>query len=117
MLEHMKKPHINLTFYGPEDKKQLAVKLLQAIEFELIDGGSQKGISSDAVLSEFSDNVPGVCLKAARERENLTQKQLSERVGVPQRHISEMENGKRPIGKKNAKLFSRALNVGYKIFL
>jgi ribosome-binding protein aMBF1 (putative translation factor) len=117
IVEHTKKTHINLLFYGPKDRKNLAVKLLQAIEFELIDAGDHHAIPSDNVLAEFSDNVPGVCLKAAREKEKLTQKQLSERVGIPQRHISEMETGKRTIGKKNAKAFSKALNVGYKFFL
>jgi len=37
--------------------------------------------------------------------------------GIPQSHISEMENGKRPIGKKRAKILAKALKVGYKVFL
>jgi plasmid maintenance system antidote protein VapI len=38
-------------------------------------------------------------------------------IGIPQRHISEMENGKRPIGKEMAKRLGKALNIGYKVFL
>lgn len=117
MLEHTKKPLINLTFHGPGDKKHLAVKLLQSIDFKLIDSGDNPAVPADRVLAEFAENVPGVCLKAARERQGLTQKQLSELTGIPQRHISEMETGKRPIGKMNARVFSEALDVGYKIFL
>jgi plasmid maintenance system antidote protein VapI len=37
--------------------------------------------------------------------------------GIPQRHISEMENGKRPIGKEMAKKLGKALNISYKVFL
>lgn len=37
--------------------------------------------------------------------------------GIPQRHISEMENGKRPVGKTNAKKLAEALNVDYRLFL
>jgi hypothetical protein len=37
--------------------------------------------------------------------------------GLHVRHISEMENAKRPIGKKNAKILGEALHVGYKVFL
>jgi ribosome-binding protein aMBF1 (putative translation factor) len=59
----------------------------------------------------------GVCLRAARQRKGLTQVELSERTGIPQRHISEMENGKRPIGKKNARIFADLLGIGYKVFL
>lgn len=63
------------------------------------------------------ENLPGTCLRGARYKEGITQRQLSEMTGVPQRHISEMENAKRPIGKKNAKLFAEVLKTGYKVFL
>ncbi|WP_303842493.1 helix-turn-helix transcriptional regulator [Selenomonas ruminantium] len=46
--------------------------------------------------------MPGVLLSGARYREGMTQAQLSEKTGIPRRHISEIENGKRPIGKQNA---------------
>jgi ribosome-binding protein aMBF1 (putative translation factor) len=67
---------------------------------------------------EYKDeDLPGVCLRGSRHKEGITQKQLSERSGIPQRHISEMENGKRPIGKEMAKRLGKALNIGYKVFL
>jgi transcriptional regulator with XRE-family HTH domain len=59
----------------------------------------------------------GKALAGARYREGLAQIQLSELTGIPQRHISEMENGKRPIGKEMAKRLGKALNIGYKVFL
>ena len=62
-------------------------------------------------------NWAGVYLAGARHREGLTQHQLAERCGLPQRHISEMENGKRPIGKETAKRLGMALNIGWKVFL
>ncbi|MEW6238779.1 MAG: helix-turn-helix transcriptional regulator [Candidatus Omnitrophota bacterium] len=69
----------------------------------------------------FSDvdeeTLPGICLRGAREKKGITQSALSEKTGIPQRHISEMENGKRPIGMRNARIFAKALNVGDKIFL
>ncbi|MDR3632006.1 MAG: helix-turn-helix transcriptional regulator [Desulfocapsaceae bacterium] len=37
--------------------------------------------------------------------------------GIPQRHVSEMENGKRPIGKETAKRLSKALHTDYRVFL
>lgn len=49
------------------------------------------------------NNEPGLCLVGARGKDGVTQRWLSEKTGIPQRHISEMENHKRPIGKK--KLF------------
>ena len=68
-------------------------------------------------LAEFADNEAGTALAGARHREGLTQRQLAEKTGIAQRHISEMENNKRPIGKNNAKLFAVALNTDYRVFL
>jgi len=58
-----------------------------------------------------------VALRAYRHREDLTQKQLAERSGIPQHHISEMENGKRTIGRERAKKLAAALNCDYRRLL
>jgi len=52
-----------------------------------------------------------------RGKENITQIQLSELTGIPRRHISDMENGRRPIGKHNALKIADALNTNYRVFL
>jgi len=70
------------------------------------------------VFSEYSDEqLPGVALAGARHKEGLSQVQLAKFTGIPQRHISEMENGKRPIGKEMAKRLGKVLNMNYKVFL
>ena len=56
-------------------------------------------------------------LRGARGRENMTRQQLTEKSGIPQRHISEMENGKRGIGKENAVKLAKVLNTHYWLFL
>lgn len=56
-------------------------------------------------------------LRAARIREGLKQVELAKRTGIPQRHISEMENGKRPIGKTLAKRLGQELNLNYQLLL
>jgi len=43
--------------------------------------------------------------------------QLSEMTGIPRRHISEMEHGKRPIGKETARKLAKALNCDCRVFL
>jgi len=66
----------------------------------------------------FTGQPPGaVALAGLRYREDLTQVQLADLTGIPQRHISEMENGKRPIGKERAKVLARVLNTDYRVFL
>jgi transcriptional regulator with XRE-family HTH domain len=66
---------------------------------------------------ELVTNRPGVCIRGGRGKEGLTQKQLAEQIGVAQHHISEMENGKRTVGKEMAKKLSEVLNVDYRVFL
>lgn len=42
---------------------------------------------------------PAIMLRGSRYKAELTQKQLAELLAISQHHISEMENGKRSIGK------------------
>lgn len=71
------------------------------------------------VLSELrpDDAFPAAILRGSRVKEELTQVQLSEMTGIPRRHISEMETGKRPIGKESAKKLAKALRCDYRVFL
>ena len=114
MLEHTKKLPIELKFIGPPMNKDKAIEVLKSLGFVNV----SDSVPWRDLFPEYSDeDLPGVCLAGSRVKERLTQKQLSELTGIPQSHISEMENGKRPIGKKLAKILAKALNVGYKIFL
>ena len=62
--------------------------------------------------------TPGKALRIYRENAGLTQTALGERMGgIPRQHISNMENGKRPIGKENAKRLAAALHVDYRVLL
>jgi len=69
------------------------------------------------VFPELAHNRAGVILRGYRSREDFTQKQLSEMTGIPQRHISELEHGKRQAGKEWAKKLAAALNCDYRRFL
>ncbi|ABK98738.1 helix-turn-helix domain-containing protein [Pelobacter propionicus] len=83
----------------------------------------EKGDEGSITLDEFfvktfpGETKPAVVLRGSRGRENLTQKQLAEATGIPQRHISEMEHGKREIGKERAKKLAAALHCDYRLFL
>ena len=71
------------------------------------------------VLNELrpDDSIPSAILRGSRVKEDLTQVQLSEMTGIPRRHISEMEHGKRTIGKETARKLAKALNCDYRVFL
>jgi predicted transcriptional regulator len=73
---------------------------------------NQTRITVAEVFPEYLGKESQVTLRAYRTRENLTQKELSARTGISQHHISEMENGKRPIGKERARKLAEALGLG-----
>lgn len=112
-----KKPHtenVELKFIGPISNITQAIEAMKSFGF-LDTSDSVPWRDAYPELSEAQ--LIGKALSGARYRERLTQIQLAGLVGTPQRHISEMENGKRPIGREMAKRLGKALNIGYKAFL
>ncbi len=118
MLEVTKEPHINklkeVRFLGPTEKVEKLTQVAMSLGLEDI----SDSIPWRDAFPEFDEAyAPSVALRGARRKENLTQKELAERTGIPQSHISEMENGKRSIGKERAKRLGKILNIGYRVFL
>jgi DNA-binding XRE family transcriptional regulator len=117
MQAHTKKRHtdtVELRFIGPIVNKALAVKKMKDLGF--VD--TSDSVPWREAYPEYSEEqLIGKALAGIRHREGLTQVQLAEKIGIPQRHISEMENGKRPIGKAMAKRLGDVLNAGYRMFL
>ena len=118
MQAHTKKPRtkglVVLHFTGPLEKEDKAIQALKSLGFM----DTSESISWRDAFPEYDDNaLPGVALAGARAKEGLTQQEISRLTGIPQRHISEMEHGKRAIGKERAKRFAKVLNIGYKVFL
>ena len=74
-------------------------------------------VDDDASDVPYPATAPGTVIRGLRCRDGLTQQALAKLTGIPQRHISEMENGKRPIGKQNAHKLATAFNTDPRIFL
>ena len=117
MLEHTRKRHtetVELSFRGPAAKREEAARLLAELGFE----STVQSIPWREAFPEHKDeDIPAVSFRAARRREGLTQKEVSELADIPQAHISLMERGKMAIGVTRAKRLAKALNTGYKVFL
>lgn len=84
---------------------------------QAIEAGDDRIYSIVEVFPEYQGKEQQIAIRAYRHRENLTQHQLAKLTGIPQRHISEMENGKRVIGKEIANRLAKALNTDYRHFL
>lgn len=117
-----KTPHIDLRITG-----EIPEKVLRALEEEYGDALQVSGENEDELVDVTTTDwyretkkgiTPGDVLRIYRENAGLTQTALGQRMGgVPRQHISNMENGKRPIGKETARKLAAALNTDYRVFL
>jgi ribosome-binding protein aMBF1 (putative translation factor) len=99
-----------LTIVGPAHNKAKIVKAAKSLGFV----ETEDAVPWEVVFPNFT---PADALVGARYKEDLTQRELAEMTGIPHRHISEMERGRRTIGKEQAKLLAKALNVSCRVFL
>jgi len=111
----MNEPLIDLHITGPAGKKEDALLALRGLGY--MEKTEQAPSWRDAFPSQIRENEGGVVLKVMRERKGITQTELSDMTGIPQPHISQMERGKRPIGKKTAHQLAKALGMDYRVFL
>jgi DNA-binding transcriptional regulator YiaG len=116
MLEHTKAPLTETVRLAFEVPPALVDKVLSTMHgYGLRE--ANEAVPWREALNVRDAELPATFLRGARGREDLTQKRLSALTGIPTRHISEMENGKRPVGKKNARLLGKALNADPRLFL
>ena len=59
----------------------------------------------------------GALLKGLRLREGLSQIAFAKKINVTQANLSNMENGRRPIGKTIAKRIEKVFGANYRYFL
>ncbi len=96
------------------DKLQLLKKYMKLLES---DGDETRSYSVAEVFPEYMNKGQELALRAYRLREGLTQKQLAGLTGISQHHISELETGKRVLGKERAKKLAEALHCDYRQLL
>jgi len=109
MLEPTKKPPIELLHVAcPQNVYAKVLKMLEGYDCQV-----ERSIPAEELL----DQTPGTMLRGARFKEDMTQVQLAAASGIPRRHISDMENNRRPIGKQTARKLAEVLRVDYRVFL
>jgi ribosome-binding protein aMBF1 (putative translation factor) len=68
------------------------------------------------VLAKHGGEV-ATMVRACREAKDMTQQALADAVGLHKSNISEIERGKRPVGKALARKLAAALDADYRMFL
>lgn len=124
MLEHTKKPLTDSVFLGvvcqqamlEEVKNVLAAKgcTIREEKPALPPLENRDWLTVEEVFPDFH---AGDRIKGLRYREDMTQKQLAEKVGISIQNLSHMEHGRRPVGKEMAKRIAGALNADWRTLL
>src|SRR2546428_7992419 len=108
--EHPTETVCTLAFVGPVDHAEAAREALHALGFEEAD--TRDTVPWREAFPPIPDTeLPGRMLRAARSKEAVTQSQLAQLTGIPQRHSSEMEHARRSIGKDRTKKLAQVLHV------
>ncbi len=111
---------VELTFKVPKNKLNQAVSRMHALGCEPIADWLEPTTNLVSWREAFPDindtQRVGICLREMRTLADLTQQQLAGVTQIPAKHLSAMENGKRPISKEQAKTFAKVLNTDYRMF-
>ena len=80
--------------------------------------GAKRMKWSEVYKENFKNRPEGaVCLRVARYKNSLSQRDLSKKSKIPITTISKYENGERKISITQAKKLAKTLKTNYKVFL
>lgn len=114
MRERITNGCVDLSYRVPVEKAEMVKRVMQAL---LEDGGQDDATGYVTPEEAFGPRSPARALRGYRYREALTQAKLATLVGVTAQNISDMECGRRGIGKEMARKLGEALNAPWKRFL
>lgn len=128
MSERMKKPPINnlieVTIHDKLNTKFLlprksALELFDLLKPFQIFKDDAELIPADEVFKSLHQKYGkvGTTIRGFRSRDGMTQAELAKKLNIRQSHISQMEHGKRVIGKKLAQKLAKLFNTHYQLFL
>jgi DNA-binding XRE family transcriptional regulator len=121
MLVHVKTRHIKIDIEGdiPSNLLTLLKKEYgKKVHVEKNDDEYVNVFETDWFKNIKSEMTPGNNMRIYRKNRGLTQEKLGELLGgIPKQHVSNMENGTRPISKSNAKLLAKIFKTSVEKFI
>ncbi len=118
----VKTPHIEITIKGDIPQKIITLlreeygKKVRLVKDE--DDEYVNIIETDWYKKMKAEKTPADNMKIYRRIHKMTQEKLGEMLGgIPKQHISNMENGIRPISKNTAKRLAKIFSVSVERFI
>jgi ribosome-binding protein aMBF1 (putative translation factor) len=120
----MKKPLTKVTilgakvesFFVPQEKLKVVTQLLEKHSVKHEESVPWRQVFEKSESFKKYGEV-GSMIRGGRTKEELTQQELADKLGITQGDLSKMEHSKRPIGKKMAKKLAKVLRIDYRLFL
>lgn len=128
MSEHTKKHHIKAhshgsTLYITHRHTTYAIPKNIANKYVVEGDEPKKSKKAPSTIKSIFDKLDakytkaGSLLKGLRLREDLSQVVFAKKINVTQANLSNMEHGRRPIGKIIAKRIEKVFGTNYRYFL
>lgn len=128
MSEHTKKHHISAHSHGStlhiiHHNKTYVIPKKVAEKYIVDPALHKRAIKKTPTVKSLLKNLEdkftkaGALLKGLRIREGLSQVEFAKKINVTQANLSNMENGRRSIGKIIAKRIENVFGVNYRHFL
>jgi|SaaInlStandDraft_3_1057020.scaffolds.fasta_scaffold05359_2 DNA-binding XRE family transcriptional regulator len=128
MSEHMRRSHTDdsievtikdatkITFSIP---REASAELFTFLYLHQIGRTRNDLVPSEKVFRDLDKKYGkvGVTIKGFRVRDGLTQLELANKLHIHQVHVSQIENGKRTVGKKLAQKLAKIFRTDYRLFL
>lgn len=94
------------------------VNLLRGLQEKVVNSGDES-VPASEVFPDLKDPAKrvGIIFRGIRSKNNLTQGEVAERLGIDQSDVSKIEKGKRSIGKALARKIEKEFGIDYRRFL
>jgi ribosome-binding protein aMBF1 (putative translation factor) len=124
----MKMPHTNdiveITVHDKSDTKFLlsrksAQKIFKLLKPFQVCKDDDVLVPADEVFKELNKKHGDVAstIRGFRVRDGMTQVELAKKLSIRQSHVSQIEHGKRVVGKKLAQKLAQLFSTHYQLFL
>ena len=118
MLVHAETPPIDAQITGKGADLIIEALKRSIADLKVSSDDEAVPIASDPWFQKLrASRTAGEVLWCYRDNADITLDELAGKSGIAKSHLSEMENNKRPIGLKTAKMLATALNCDFHRFL
>jgi ribosome-binding protein aMBF1 (putative translation factor) len=128
MSEAVKMRHTEITikqgkettkFRLPLEAGRGLVNLLRALQEKVVNSDDEESVPASEAFPDLKNPAKrvGIIFRGIRSKNDLTQAEVAERLGIDQSDVSKIEKGKRSIGKALAKKIEKEFGIDYRRLL